>query len=68
VTNSGTAAFERSSAFEEIFHRYQITVIKKFMFEENADAKSMLNSGLMEEIKSNARSKKLEIKYISLTF
>ncbi|KAI6192045.1 Guanylate cyclase [Aphelenchoides bicaudatus] len=55
VTNTGVAAFERLSAFEEIFHRYQITVIKKFMFDENADAKAMLNSGLMEDIKSSAR-------------
>jgi hypothetical protein len=56
VTNTGSLAFERTSAFEEIFHQKRITVIKKIMFDEFADSKSMVSSGLLEDLKNNARS------------
>lgn len=56
VTNVGATAFERVSAFEEIFHKHQIFIIRKFMFDDNADAKAMMNSGILEEIKNTARS------------
>ncbi|KAI6205056.1 hypothetical protein M3Y94_00749300 [Aphelenchoides besseyi] len=55
VTNSGTSAFERVVAFDDVFHRNEIGVIRKFMFEENADANSMLSSGIMNEIRTTAR-------------
>ncbi|TMS37583.1 hypothetical protein L596_004484 [Steinernema carpocapsae] len=55
VTNTGAMAFERTSAFEEVFHKRGVTVLKKIMFDENADAKNMLNSGLLAELKSSAR-------------
>ncbi|CAI4231943.1 unnamed protein product [Auanema sp. JU1783] len=55
VTNTGTLAYDRTLAFEEVFHARQITVLKKIMFDEFADAKSMVNSGLLNEVKSTAR-------------
>lgn len=57
VTNTGILAFERTSAFEEIFHQARITVSKKVMFDELADSKAMSSSGYIEEVKNNARSK-----------
>uniref|UniRef100_A0AC34QB82 Receptor ligand binding region domain-containing protein n=1 Tax=Panagrolaimus sp. JU765 TaxID=591449 RepID=A0AC34QB82_9BILA len=56
VTNTGTMAFDRTTAFEEIFHQKQITVTKKIMFDENADAKTMIASGYVNDIKNSARS------------
>lgn len=57
VTNGGTTAFERVAAFEDVFHKQDITVIKRVMLEENADAKTILASGAMEDIKNNGRGK-----------
>lgn len=57
VTNTGNLAFERVTAFEEVFHARRITVTKKVMFDESADAKAMLASGNLEELKNSARSK-----------
>jgi guanylate cyclase len=55
VTNTGQVAFDRCSAFEEIFHARGIQVLKKVMFDEGADAKGIAASGYMEELKSSAR-------------
>ena len=41
----------------KVFHSRQITVVKKIIFDEFADAKSMANSGLLQELKNSARSK-----------
>ena len=60
VTNTGTLAFERTTAFEEIFHLKQITVVKKILFDENSDSKSISSSGYLDEIKNTARSKTLK--------
>jgi hypothetical protein len=56
VTNTGGLAFERTSAFEEIFHQKRITVVKKVMFDEFADSKSMISSGYLDDLKNSARS------------
>ena len=56
VTNTGPVAFERTQAFEEVFHQRRISIVKKIMFEENADAKAMQASGYLEELKNSARS------------
>ncbi|KAF8371533.1 gcy-23 [Pristionchus pacificus] len=55
VTNTGALAFERTTAFEEVFHTRGVTVVKKVMFDEGADAQSMINSGLLADIRNNAR-------------
>ncbi|ULT96110.1 hypothetical protein L5515_011730 [Caenorhabditis briggsae] len=55
ATNTGATAFERVSIFEEIMHRDGVSVVKKIMFEENADANEMANSGMLGELASNAR-------------
>ncbi|CAD6199387.1 unnamed protein product [Caenorhabditis auriculariae] len=55
VTNSGNLAYDRVYAFEEVFHLRGITVVKKVMFDEFADKKSMINSGLLNELKNSAR-------------
>ncbi|KAH7718579.1 RGC/RGC protein kinase [Aphelenchoides avenae] len=55
VTNTGNLAFERVTAFEEVFHARKITVTKKVMFDESADVKAMLASGYLEELKNSAR-------------
>ncbi|KAH7701828.1 Protein GCY-8, partial [Aphelenchoides avenae] len=55
VTNTGVLAFERTQAFEEVFHKQKIQVLKKVMFDENADVKSMQASGYLEEMRSSAR-------------
>lgn len=57
VTNTGSLAFERTTAFEEVFHQKQVNVMKKIMFDENADAKNMLNTGYLDDLKNSARSK-----------
>uniref|UniRef100_A0A1I7WJ13 ANF_receptor domain-containing protein n=1 Tax=Heterorhabditis bacteriophora TaxID=37862 RepID=A0A1I7WJ13_HETBA len=65
ATNTGSLAFERATAFEEVFHTRQITVIKKIspcfakyqvMFDEVADAKNIGQSGLLGELSNSARS------------
>uniref|UniRef100_A0A915CU52 Receptor ligand binding region domain-containing protein n=1 Tax=Ditylenchus dipsaci TaxID=166011 RepID=A0A915CU52_9BILA len=55
VTNTGPLAFERTQAFEEVFHANRINVVKKIMFEETADAKSITASGYLDDLKNNAR-------------
>uniref|UniRef100_A0A7E4W0S3 Guanylate cyclase n=1 Tax=Panagrellus redivivus TaxID=6233 RepID=A0A7E4W0S3_PANRE len=55
VTNTGSLAFERVTAFEEVFHAQRISVIKKVMFEESNDSKTMINSGYLDELKNGAR-------------
>ncbi|KAI1712050.1 receptor family ligand binding region domain-containing protein [Ditylenchus destructor] len=55
VTNTGPLAFERTQAFEEVFHNSKIQVVKKIMFEEAADAKAMVASGYLDDLKNNAR-------------
>lgn len=57
ITNTGSLAFERVSAFEEIFHQKRIQVVKKIMFDEYADAKGMVASGYLDDMKNTARSK-----------
>lgn len=60
VTNTGALAFERTAAFEEIFHNRGINIIKKIMFEENVNAASIVSSGYLEELKNTARSRLLK--------
>lgn len=55
VTNTGALAYDRVYAFEEVFHLRSISVIKKVMFEEYADQKAMLASGLLSELSNSAR-------------
>ncbi|KAI6225442.1 hypothetical protein M3Y99_01337100 [Aphelenchoides fujianensis] len=55
VTNTGTAAFDRVAAFEDVFHKGSIQVVRKIMLEETADAKSILASGLLDDLKASAR-------------
>ncbi|KAK6047847.1 adenylate/guanylate cyclase catalytic domain protein [Cooperia oncophora] len=55
ATNTGVVAFERFTAFEEVFNKRKIEITKKVMFDENADAKAMEQSGLLEELSNNAR-------------
>ncbi|VDP01281.1 unnamed protein product [Heligmosomoides polygyrus] len=55
ATNTGVTAFERVAAFEEVFHARKISIKKKVMFDENADAKIMQESGLLKELSNNAR-------------
>ncbi|KAL3124922.1 hypothetical protein niasHT_001815 [Heterodera trifolii] len=55
VTNTGPMAFERTQAFEEVFHQRHVTVVKKILFEENADAKMIQASGYLEDLKNSAR-------------
>ncbi|PIO73270.1 hypothetical protein TELCIR_04766 [Teladorsagia circumcincta] len=57
VTNTGSLAYDRTTAFEEVFHARQIKVIKKVMFDESADTKAMLASGLLSDLKVSARRK-----------
>ncbi|CAB3409839.1 unnamed protein product [Caenorhabditis bovis] len=55
VTNTGTLAYDRVYAFEEVLHARGISVVKKVMFDEFADQKAMIASGLLNEIRNNAR-------------
>ncbi|KAI6175896.1 Guanylate cyclase [Aphelenchoides bicaudatus] len=55
VTNTGPVAYERTAAFEDEFKKYSITVVKKVMFEENADSNEMLKSGQLTELANSAR-------------
>ncbi|KAK5982629.1 Receptor-type guanylate cyclase gcy-8 [Trichostrongylus colubriformis] len=55
VTNTGSLAYERTTAFEEVFHAREIKVIKKITFDEWADSKAMIASGLLHELKISAR-------------
>ncbi|XGW31630.1 hypothetical protein V3C99_010077 [Haemonchus contortus] len=55
ATNTGSLAYERFTAFEEVFHLRKIQITKKVMFDENADAKAMEQSGFLEDLSNNAR-------------
>ncbi|CAL2041129.1 unnamed protein product [Caenorhabditis brenneri] len=55
VTNTGVLAYDRVTSFEEVFHQRGINVIKKIMFDEGADSKAMVASGLLNDIKNSAR-------------
>ncbi|KAI1706650.1 receptor family ligand binding region domain-containing protein [Ditylenchus destructor] len=55
VTNTGPLAFERTQAFEEVFHNNRISVVKKILFEESADAKQIMATGYLDDLKNNAR-------------
>uniref|UniRef100_A0A0N5BGH1 Guanylate cyclase n=1 Tax=Strongyloides papillosus TaxID=174720 RepID=A0A0N5BGH1_STREA len=55
VTNTGVIALERTVSFEENFHKLGINVLKKITFDENADTKGIIDSGLMQDIKNTAR-------------
>ena len=56
-----TPLFSGTQAFEEVFHQKRITIAKKIMFDENADAKAMQASGYLDELKSSARSMYLNL-------
>lgn len=56
MTNTGSVAYDRVLAFEDIFHANNIVIAKKIMFDESNDAKQMIASNLLEDIKNNARS------------
>ncbi|CAJ0928991.1 unnamed protein product, partial [Mesorhabditis belari] len=55
VTNTGTVAFERVAGFEEVFHKRQIQVVKKIIFDESANSKNMAESGLLNDLRNSAR-------------
>ncbi|CAJ0929082.1 unnamed protein product, partial [Mesorhabditis belari] len=55
VSNVGAVAYERTTAFEEVFRLRGVQVIKKVMFDEYAKAKDMYSSGLMQDLKNSAR-------------
>ncbi|CAI2351204.1 unnamed protein product [Caenorhabditis sp. 36 PRJEB53466] len=55
VTNTGVSAYDRVLSFEEVFHQRGVTVVKKIMFDEFADQKAMIASGLLNDIKNSAR-------------
>ncbi|PAV91714.1 hypothetical protein WR25_23168 isoform F [Diploscapter pachys] len=55
ATNTGSLAFERTTAFEEVFHARGIQIMKKVMFDEYADTKGIVNSGLLSELSNSCR-------------
>ncbi|KAI6173196.1 hypothetical protein M3Y98_01056200 [Aphelenchoides besseyi] len=55
VTNTGNNAFERLTAFEDIFHRYKIEIVKKVIFEENIDSKGIIETGHLDDLRASAR-------------
>ncbi|GMR46766.1 hypothetical protein PMAYCL1PPCAC_16961, partial [Pristionchus mayeri] len=55
VTNVGAVAYDRTVAFEEVFHLRGVQVVKKVMFDEYADAAAMRTSGLIQEVRNSAR-------------
>uniref|UniRef100_A0AAF5D7J4 Guanylate cyclase n=1 Tax=Strongyloides stercoralis TaxID=6248 RepID=A0AAF5D7J4_STRER len=55
VTNTGVVALERTVSFEENFHKVGVNILKKITFDENADSKMIVDSGLMQDIKNTAR-------------
>ncbi|KIH51984.1 hypothetical protein ANCDUO_17921 [Ancylostoma duodenale] len=57
ISNVGASAYEKLMAFEPVLKRHGITVTRKILFEEAATVQDMLNSGQMEEIRANSRSK-----------
>ncbi|KAF8371501.1 hypothetical protein PRIPAC_77930, partial [Pristionchus pacificus] len=55
VTNVGAVAWDRTVAFEEVFHTRGVQVVKKVMFDEYADGAMMRASGLIQEVRNTAR-------------
>ncbi|KAF8371116.1 hypothetical protein PRIPAC_77545 [Pristionchus pacificus] len=55
VTNVGAVAWDRTTAFEEVFHTRGVQVVKKVMFDEYADGAAMRASGLIQEVRNTAR-------------
>ncbi|VDK18819.1 unnamed protein product [Anisakis simplex] len=55
VTNTGSVAYERVTSFEEVFAIRGISVVKRIMFDENADSAAMRSTGLIHELRNNAR-------------
>ncbi|CAB3405731.1 unnamed protein product [Caenorhabditis bovis] len=76
VTNTGSTAYEKVQVFEEIIHRVGIQLVKKITFDENSDAKDMVNSGQLNDLASNARivillfssSRELSKEFMQATF
>uniref|UniRef100_A0A914HT70 Receptor ligand binding region domain-containing protein n=1 Tax=Globodera rostochiensis TaxID=31243 RepID=A0A914HT70_GLORO len=61
VTNTGPIAYERVIAFEEEFRRTNaVTVVKKFVLDENWDSNEIIRSGLLADLSANARGKSPE--------
>ncbi|CAI5449571.1 unnamed protein product [Caenorhabditis angaria] len=56
ATNTGALAFERVNSFEEVFHLRGITIVKKIMLDEYTNAKSIMSSGLLQDLSNSARS------------
>ncbi|CAJ0567991.1 unnamed protein product, partial [Mesorhabditis spiculigera] len=55
VTNAGAAAYEKIVAFEKVFRRMGVNVVKKIVFDETATAQDMISSGQIDEIKTTSR-------------
>ncbi|VDM46293.1 unnamed protein product [Toxocara canis] len=55
ATNTGALAFERTTTFEETFQAHGVTVVKKIIFDEYANAKIIADSGLLHELANVAR-------------
>ncbi|VDM55092.1 unnamed protein product [Angiostrongylus costaricensis] len=55
ATNTGVVAFERTQAFEEAFHKRDIQINKKVMFDESSVAKSVMQRELLSELANHAR-------------
>ncbi|GMT21738.1 hypothetical protein PFISCL1PPCAC_13036, partial [Pristionchus fissidentatus] len=55
VTNVGAVAWDRTVAFEEVFHLRGVQVVKKVIFDEFADGAAMRASGLIQEVRNSAR-------------
>ncbi|GMS88922.1 hypothetical protein PENTCL1PPCAC_11097, partial [Pristionchus entomophagus] len=55
VTNLGVVAYDRTVAFEEVFHTRGVQIVKKVFFDEYANATMMRASGLIEELRNSAR-------------
>uniref|UniRef100_A0A1I7XTK7 ANF_receptor domain-containing protein n=1 Tax=Heterorhabditis bacteriophora TaxID=37862 RepID=A0A1I7XTK7_HETBA len=55
ISNIGSTAYEKISAFEPVLRNKEIQVVKKILFEETATTNDMLNSGQMDEIRFSSR-------------
>uniref|UniRef100_A0A914YGN1 guanylate cyclase n=1 Tax=Panagrolaimus superbus TaxID=310955 RepID=A0A914YGN1_9BILA len=55
VTNTGAVAYERVQSFEDEFKKSGISVASKVMFEEGWNSTDIIKSGLLNDIKNNAR-------------
>ncbi|VDK56828.1 unnamed protein product [Gongylonema pulchrum] len=57
ATNAGVLAFDRTQAFEEVFKRRRIQVLRKVMFDISATTEEVIASGFLDELRNNARGK-----------